>query len=192
MSDFEPFSLADLIDTCRDAGPNPHDIAAKVEPLIPESERHNVFLMLLAREVIRSKLRLTEVIGSAQRETRPTTTTKSAPAGSAKVKAYQAYARLLAMDVKVSAVERKFMKYCTFEDLTYAALIRRELAAGCLAEAEEYEYLASLLKKHKVETVASSVGPSPLCGHAHPPPHPVRHQQRPVAHNARDRRGGHP
>jgi hypothetical protein len=149
----EPFSLNDLIASVQDSvGPDPHEIAAKVEPLIPESERHSVFLMLLARYIVNSKPRLTQV--SAPRpESRSVPSKRSAPARSAKVAAYQAYGRLFRLTVKVGPSERKFMEDCTYEDLTYAALLRREHAARNEAAAAQYEALAELLRKHKVATV---------------------------------------
>lgn len=154
MEDEGRFNLNDLIASVQvDAGPDPHDIAFKVEPLIPDGERHAVFLMLLARYIVNVKPRLTQVLSA------PPVSLQGAPVRSAKVAAYQAHARLLKLTVKVSATERKFMEDCTFDDLTYAALLRREHAASNEAAARQYEALAALLKKHKVKAVGELPAP---------------------------------
>lgn len=164
MEDEGRFNLNDLIASVQvDAGPDPHDIAFKVEPLIPDGERHAVFLMLLARYIVNVKPRLTQVLSAppaASSGSEPSKVSlQGAPVRSAKVAAYQAHARLLKLTVKVSATERKFMEDCTFDDLTYAALLRREHAASNEAAARQYEALAALLKKHKVKTVGELPAP---------------------------------
>ena len=155
MSDF---NLNDLIATVRETvGPNPHDIAVRVEPLIPESERCDVLLMLLTRYIVSVKPRLTQVMNpppAAGTTTPPIIRSpQGAAARSAKVAAYREYGRLLKLTVKVSATERKYMEDCTYADLTFAAQIRRENSVRNEAAAAQYEELAALLKKHKAATV---------------------------------------
>ena len=145
MSDF---NLTDLIAEAADnAGPEASDIAAKVEPLIPESERHAVFLMLLARYIVSTRPRLANVLA------RPPAPTNVKPARSAKVAAYQEHARLLRVMVAVGGGQTKWMADCTYIDLCAAAETRRRHAADTIAGAEEFEALAALVKRRKVETV---------------------------------------
>jgi hypothetical protein len=153
------FSLTELIESVQGhAGPDAADIAAKVEPLIPESERHAVFLMLLTRYIVASKPRLTQVIAHPTRPAREfasSVATAPRPVRSAKVAAYREHAKFLRLNVKVGRGERKWMEECTHADLIAAAEIRRGQAAATNAAAEQFEALAALVKRHKVTTVGA-------------------------------------
>lgn len=141
-------NLNELIAAAQDdVGPDPHDIAARVEPLIPETERHAVFLALLARYIVDTKPRLTQVLGPVRSPTAPPA------ARSAKVAAYREHARFLRLNVNVGPGERKWMEDCTYADLMFAAHNRRQKAAETVAAAEQYEELAALLKQHRATTV---------------------------------------
>lgn len=153
MSDF---NLNELIASCGDAGPSPDDIAAKVEPLIPEAHRHAVFLMLLSRYIVSSKVRLTQVIAhpeAARMKPAPVDRSAPKPARSAKVAAYREHAKFLSLNVSVGRRERKYMKNCTYVDLMAAAETRRSQASANNVAADQYEALAALLKKHRAATV---------------------------------------
>lgn len=147
------FNLNELIASCSEAGPDPDDWAAKVEPLIPESHRPAVFLMLLARYIVSAKPRLSHVIQhpAAVQDSKP----HRSSAKSAKVAAYQRHAEFLRLNVNVGQGQRKWLENCTYEDLLAAAAIRRTQAIAINAAAEDYSALAALVKEHGVATVGA-------------------------------------
>lgn len=149
------FSLKALIDDAREAvGPDPADIAAKVEPLIPESQRHAVFLMLLTRFIGASKPRMAQVIEHPQARGAKPAPTQAKPAKSAKVAAYREYGRFLRIQVAIGKNEYRWMGDCSYEDLIAAAERRRSHAAQTIAAAEQYEKLAELVRANNVPTVS--------------------------------------
>lgn len=150
------FSLSALIDEVREsAGPDPADIAAKVEPLIPESERHAVFVMLLTRYISTSKPRIAQVIAHPQaKPTKGAAASPPRPAKSAKVAAYREYGQFLRIQVAVGKNEYRWMGDCSYDDLIAAAERRRTHAAQTIAAAEQYEAIAELVRQNNVPTVS--------------------------------------
>lgn len=157
----EPFSLTALIDSVADTvGPDEHDIAAKVLPLIPESEQHAVALMTMARYIASRRVRLTQVLGSmpapvATKASAPVTAgTTSRPVAqpSAKVARIRQYARSLDIRVKLGDGLTKYMRDCDFDDLMAAAAIRLDNAAANRRAAAQYTAAAELVQAHGVET----------------------------------------
>lgn len=144
-------TLSDLIESAWEAGPDPDDIAAKVEPKIPESEVRTVLRFLLARYIAVSKPRLAQVIAADHAER--ATQQGSRPQRSAKAAAIREHGRFLRLMVKVGHGESKWLEQCTYEDLQHAATVRRDKAAQTLLAAEQYEALAELLQLHDAETV---------------------------------------
>jgi hypothetical protein len=146
------FSIDALIATVRDeVGPDPTDIAAKVQARIPKAHRDAVELKLLVNYVRMSKLRLAGAMAGSTR----TTSATGRPARSAKVAGFQLLARALAVSVCVGRQQYKSLGDCTYQDLMLASENRRQHAAQTLAAAEEYEAWAALVKKHRADTVSS-------------------------------------
>jgi hypothetical protein len=156
MSDF---SLNELIESSWESGPDPDDIAAKVEPQIPDSELRGVVRMLLTRYIANSKPRLAQVINgrwSDEPDPQPARQQPKAPARqqrSSKVAAIREHGRFLRLSVSVAQREWKRMEDCTYDDLLYAAQLRRHKASQTVSAAEQYEELAELLQVHNADTV---------------------------------------
>lgn len=141
----EKFDFAALIDEVAvQYGPDGHDIAAKAVPRIPESARTDVLLYLTALYVRVYRPSLAKVLaGAPGRPVRSGHLNKSA-----KVQALQRHARLLAAEIRTEGGV-KYLGECNYEDLLFAATVRRSKAAENLRAAEQHEDLARLLKKHK-------------------------------------------
>lgn len=143
------FSLDHLIEEVRDeVGPDPEDIARKVQGRIPPTAREAVELKLLVNYVRSSKPRLATIIQRSARE-KPTANR------SAKVIAFQRLARVLAAQVCVGPRQYKTLGDCTYDDLIYAAEKRREHASYVVAEAEGFERWAELVKENGAATVGA-------------------------------------
>ena len=148
------FSLTELIESVEwDAGPAAADIARRVEPLIPENHRREVLILLLTRYIATMKPRLSTIGPEPEPEPVPVPTPGKQTNGSAKVKAYQRYAKFFHIPVNVARNTDKWMGDCTYDDLRYAANLRHQKAAETVAAAEEYELLANLVKERNVTTV---------------------------------------
>lgn len=133
-------AIASAVDADYDA------IAKEMAKLIPLADREAALIQLCRIYLMSYKPRLSRVREATD-----------APAGrgqrSAKVAAYQQHARFFHILVQVGANSNKWMGDCTYDDLLYAARIRREQAAAITAAAEDHETVAALVKKHKVGTV---------------------------------------
>jgi hypothetical protein len=147
MSDFDLMSLIQR--TRVEVGPDPHDIAGKVEPQIPDSELRSVLRHVLPVYVSARKERLSTITQQPAARNSGASSNRSA-----KVAAYQEHARFLALDVVVGPRQHKVMAACTYNDLAYAATLRREQASANLNAAEDFDELAALLRKHKSATVS--------------------------------------
>lgn len=145
------FNLNALIESVREStGPNADDIAAKVQPLIPESERSAVELFLLTRYVANTRPGLARRLAHPQQSPPPSRTTRTQR--SAKVAALQAHARFLRAEIVTESGE-KWLADCSYDDLMFAAALRRKHAADTISAAEAHEALAKLVRKHRVARV---------------------------------------
>lgn len=159
----DEFSLDALIDTVRaSVGPDAADIAAKVQPQIPEAFRDEVLCKLLVNYIRTMKPRLTSVLASAPKarsaaDANPSPIGPARPATnkSAKVAGFQQLARALAVPVSVGRNQTKVLGDCTYDDLMHAANNRRDHAAQTIAAADEYEAWAILLRDHGKATVSA-------------------------------------
>ena len=151
----QQFNLAELIiQITEEVGPDPGKIAARIHELIPEDQRNGVMKRLLVSYVRAHIPRLSQAVSMAVAQAAGRPVRSGRLNRSAKVAAYQEYSALMRATVSTGPGAWKWFGDCTYDDLMYAADNRRTKAAQTLAQAQEFEEWATLLKRHDVTQVS--------------------------------------